>query len=210
MNRKLGVISICIMGMLLMSACSPDYNEVVSEKETTESVYGDDVSQDVREEDAYLLFDGNDDPPYGDDAIDASPGHEGDIFNPADSENQFVLYLPNEDVSGFIENTISGNAVSAYGLIAMLVDNGVLPSGIQVLNFHESESGGTRTLSLDLSQGFADHIQSLGSSGEYYVVGSVVNTFLSAFNGDAIQITVDSDSWASGHAIYEGYLYYFN
>ena len=41
------------------------------------------------------------------------------------------------------------------------------------------------------------------TSGEYVILGSVVNTFLTAYDADAIIITVDGEVLETGHSVYD-------
>ena len=76
----------------------------------------------------------------------------------------------------------------------------------QALSCTETQEGGIKSLKLDLNQAFADFLQSLGSTGEYMVVGSVCNTFLDAYQCNQIQITVAGNALETGHTEYPGYL----
>ena len=46
----------------------------------------------------------------------------------------------------------------------------------------------------------------MGSTGEYYIIGSVCNTFLDAYGCEKIKITVENATLETGHAEFSGYL----
>jgi hypothetical protein len=52
-------------------------------------------------------------------------------------------------------------------------------------------------------------MQSIGSSAEYYVIGSICNTYMDAYECEKVHITVNGEVLATGHAEYPGYLQRF-
>ena len=55
----------------------------------------------------------------------------------------------------------------------------------------------------DLNDAFAAQVRSLGTSGEYFLVGGIVNTLLDAFDGTDVMLTVNGAPLESGHNIYD-------
>ena len=55
----------------------------------------------------------------------------------------------------------------------------------------------------DLNDAFAAQVRSLGTSGEYFLVGGIVNTLLDAFDGTDVTLTVNGAPLESGHNIYD-------
>ena len=55
----------------------------------------------------------------------------------------------------------------------------------------------------DLNDAFAAQVRSLGTSGEYFLVGGIVNTLLDAFDGTEVMLTVNGAPFESGHNIYD-------
>ena len=58
-------------------------------------------------------------------------------------------------------------------------------------------------LELDFNQAFAELLCSMGSSGEYIIVGAMVNSFLDAFGAARLMFTVDGEILETGHVIYD-------
>ena len=58
-------------------------------------------------------------------------------------------------------------------------------------------------LFLDFNAAFSDQLVTYGTAGELMMIGSVVNTFLSAYGADTVMITVDGQIMESGHVIYD-------
>ena len=66
--------------------------------------------------------------------------------------------------------------------------------------------GGDKVALLDMNQAFEDYLNHLGTSGEYIVMGSLVNTFLDCYQCDLMIVTADGKVLETGHTIYEEYL----
>ena len=50
-------------------------------------------------------------------------------------------------------------------------------------------------MDLDMNQAFQKFLQSMGTAGEYVVMGSVTNTFLNAYDCEQVKITVEGQTW---------------
>ena len=111
---------------------------------------------------------------------------------------QVNLYTGNSNADGFNVKVVK-TKLTAKKIIKALQKEGAVANGVKVRAFIDNDTH----LILNLSQAFADDVASAGTSGEYIKVGSVVNTFLDAFDADTILITVEGQSWESGHAIYD-------
>ena len=55
----------------------------------------------------------------------------------------------------------------------------------------------------DLNDAFAAQLRSLGTTGEYFLVGGIVNTLLDAFDGTDVTLTVNGALLESGHEVYD-------
>ena len=55
----------------------------------------------------------------------------------------------------------------------------------------------------DLNDAFAAQVRSLGATGEYFLVGGIVNTLLDTFDGADVTLTVNGAPLESGHNIYD-------
>ena len=127
----------------------------------------------------------------------------------APAQMSVTLYLPNDNADGFVtrevtlpreapqdtmEQLIQSTAL-AEDILEQLVQAGALPEGVRVLSM---DSG-----VLDLNSAFLSFLNSMGTSGEYVVMGSVVNTYLTAFDLERITITVEGNVPETGHSIYD-------
>lgn len=120
------------------------------------------------------------------------------------------VYYSNSDASGFESEEVAIGSLSSNEVLKALVDKGVLPVDVSLLSFKEFEKDNEKLLELDFSDKFITYIKTLGTSAEYYIVGSICNTFLDAYGSDKIHITVNGDVFTTGHAEYPGYMGKFN
>ena len=111
----------------------------------------------------------------------------------------FDIYYPNEDFTEFLHKAISLDALSAQAVLDQLIALGVVSSDVTVNDASLDET----QLNLDLHSNFLTQLHTLGSTGERFVVGSIVNTFLSAYGAESVMITVDGDLMDSGHMVYD-------
>lgn len=117
----------------------------------------------------------------------------------------FTMYLPNENADGFVESPVTMNHLHHEGIIVLLMVKGVVNEGVQA-NFCTREGN---ALHLDLNEVFLNQLQAMGASGERMLVGSIVNTFLSAYDCETVLLTVNSKAFDSGHTLYDFPLSFF-
>lgn len=95
---------------------------------------------------------------------------------------------------------------SPQAIVDKLVELGVFGSAVTANSFTVDNSN---VIHLDMGQDFAAQIFSSGTAGEHIMVGSLVNSFISVFEADAVLITVDGNPFESGHAVYDYALSFF-
>ena len=95
---------------------------------------------------------------------------------------------------------------SPQAIVDKLVELGVFGSAVTANSFTVDNSN---VIHLDMGQDFAAQIFSSGTAGEHIMVGSLVNSFISVYEADAVLITVEGSTFESGHAIYDYALSFF-
>ena len=118
----------------------------------------------------------------------------------------YSIYLPNDNADGFHVITVDTKEISAETILSELKAQGVLPDAVAINDFN-MENG---FISIDFNQAFADVVCSMGTSGELMIVGSVVNTFLDAFQAESVSFTIDGKILESGHTVYDFALSFFS
>ncbi len=196
MRKRHSIMVIFVVCMLVLAGCGKsEPEETKEEKNQTEALEienQEDNEEQIGEED--------------DTEDSKAQGSESEQQETAVSSKTVTIYSPNEMADGFVTEDVQTTDVTESWVVEQLIAQGVIPGNVQALSCAETQEGGVKSLDLDLNQAFSDFLQSLGSTGEYMVVGSVCNTFLDAYDCSQIRITVEGNSLATGHAEYPGYM----
>ena len=123
-----------------------------------------------------------------------------------DKSVEIQLYVSNDDATEFVSESVNIDELTPENIVNALVQKSVLPSDIQVLKCEEQIVDGVKSLDVDFNEAFGAYVCSMGTTGEYYTIGSVVNTFSDAYGCEQIKITVEGNTLESGHAEYPGYM----
>ena len=110
-----------------------------------------------------------------------------------------TIYHGHENADGFETAEFEVAEVTAEILVEKLIEAGALNEGV-ILNSMEADGG---QLTLDFKSAFADQLNTMGTSGERMMMGSVVNTFLTAFDAASVSVRVDGQILESGHVVYD-------
>ena len=123
-----------------------------------------------------------------------------------DKSVEIQLYVSNDDATEFVSESVKIDELTPENIVNALVQKSVLPSDIQVFNCEVLIVDGGKSLVVDFNEAFGAYVCSMGTTGEYYTIGSVVNTFSDAYGCEQIKITVEGNTLESGHAEYPGYM----
>ena len=108
-------------------------------------------------------------------------------YDPDKPVYHFDLYFPNEAKTAFETQRMDTQVMDEGFVLSMLTEHRVLPDGIQILQFREEG----KQLYLDLNTAFADYLNSLTGTEKDLVLGSVINSYLSAYGLESITICVE-------------------
>lgn len=115
-----------------------------------------------------------------------------------------TLYEGNETADGLIASTAELSALTGAALTDALTAIGAIPAGTQCLQCSSGAlEDGVVLLSLDLSVDFEEGIRAMGTAGETMILASLVNTFLEAFQADALALTIEGEPLETGHNCYD-------
>ncbi len=128
------------------------------------------------------------------------------VEDPTATPVSFFLYTPNENVDGFEKQEVTLETLDAQKILELLIHEGVLNDDI-ALNSAELQD---EQLILDFNVAFVDQLVTYGTSGELMMMGSVVNTYLDAYDAQSVMITADGEIMESGHVIYDFPLEFYN
>lgn len=126
--------------------------------------------------------------------------------DPAAEAATITVYYSNADATAFESSEVQIASLSPEAVLGALVSQGALTADVAENSFTMSTVEGKASIELDLNSAFATYVSNMGTTGEYYTVGALVNTFLDAYECEQIRITVDGNALSTGHAEYPGYL----
>ena len=116
------------------------------------------------------------------------------------------LYHADDGYENIVCDYISVPELSPEYIMEALHEHGVLGEAVAVNSFLMDKTGVIR---LDLAANFGTIMNSTGTSGEYMILGSLVNTFLDAYNATGLNLQVDGKTLETGHSIYDWTLKFF-
>ena len=117
-----------------------------------------------------------------------------------------TIYHGNDNADGFETTEVTVETLDASILIQKLVEADVLAEDTTLLSHEVVDT----CLRLDFNEAFLTRLNTMGTSGERMMIGSVVNTFLTAYpEAESVSITANGEIMESGHVIYDFELTFF-
>ena len=111
-----------------------------------------------------------------------------------------TIYHGNSNADGFETTEFEVEQMNVDILMEKLIEVGALNEDVLLASMQFKDGG----LVLNFNDAFLDQLNTMGTAGERMMVGSVVNTFLTAFNKvDKVSILVGGQIVESGHVIYD-------
>ena len=194
---KKSIIIFILTGIILtMSACSnsTSTNSSQADNQKIEQQENDKNNVDQKEE--------NKEEQSGENSDEKS---ENTVSN-EDKSVEINAYVSNDDATAFVAESVKIDELTPENIVKVLIEKSVLPSDVQVLKCDKQTIDGVESLDVDFNEAFGAYVCSMGTTGEYYTIGSIVNTFLDAYGCEKIKITVEGNTLESGHAEYPGYM----
>lgn len=201
--RKLTVTMLLVMAMLTMGCGSKEEDNA---KTTEAPAVTEEVSQSVTEETEEPQETEN---VSGDDEEKTDSANEekhasNSSDKDAEEESGIRIYYADSQAEHLVSENIGEEEVSPELLLSQLAKHNVISKKTKINSIDQtkSESKGN-SLTVDFSQEFQDDLFTQGTAGEFLMMGSVVNTFLRAYDAESMTITVNGNPLESGHCIYE-------
>ena len=125
-----------------------------------------------------------------------NPSSEPQNVESQPERTAITVYVPNENVDGFDTVVIEGEKLS---FLEAMIKAGVLTEDVEINAFSWTED----TVTVDFNGAFSNLINTMGTSGEYVLMGSIVNTLIELNDVQYVRITVDGEILESGHMVYD-------
>ena len=147
-----------------------------------------------------------------DDSTDADTAQ--DNTNTPEAENsatlELQLYFSNETSDGFETQTVYVDQLSAENILEKLCEKNMVSADTVANSMEFVEEDGQTKILLDLSETFNEYLVKAGSSKESLLMGSLVNTFLTAYEADSILVTIEGQILETGSFVYKEPLEFYN
>lgn len=113
----------------------------------------------------------------------------------------YVVYFPDEEYLSFSCTTLTTSSKEEIPskILEQLYDKKVLSEKVMINSFEVLDD----MVKIDLSENFIKLVSSTGSTGEYYMVGCLVNSFIDTYNVEKVEILVNGNTFESGHVLYD-------
>ena len=125
---------------------------------------------------------------------------------PANTAAEINVYYSDENCENLLSESVNIPELSPENIMAALLEKGAISQSVSVNSFLMDKTGVIR---LDLGKEFGGMISAMGTSGEYMMMGALVNTFLDAYSASGLMLQVDGKTLETGHSIYDFTLEYF-
>lgn len=133
---------------------------------------------------------------------------ESELEEEVSNNKKINLYIPNidEDNLKSIEIEVD-KQFDEYALLSLLKENNpTIDKNAKVNKFEIKEEDGVKIITLDVNDSI--YPKNVGSSEEILMLDSLTKSFLYAFDGDKLEITVDGKVYETGHiSLEEGYMF---
>ena len=116
---------------------------------------------------------------------------------------ELTVYFSNKRADGLETEVISVEKITPETIIDHLAIHNIVSIDTKVNEFKETAEEGRNLLKLDLSKAFGEYLKTMGTSGEIMIMAALTDTFLQAYEADALQLTVEGAVIETGHEIYE-------
>lgn len=117
-------------------------------------------------------------------------------------EKAVICYGRNID-SDLTQEEITAAEITPDVLLNALARHNIVPLlDTKALSMEEREEDGRKLLYLDISGSFREYLMTMSTEAECIIISSIVNTFLSNYDADAVYITVEGESLVTSNAEY--------
>jgi len=122
------------------------------------------------------------------------------VWSLSKQAGEVELFIPGEDAIGFerVRMSTDGTPEDIVSLLARYVD--LLPNDTALLSFTVNGKSGHA----DMNAAYGNAIRSTGTTGERYMISTLVNTLLTFYGLEEITLTVEGGVIETGHAVIDG------
>lgn len=187
MKKVQGAIGIGMLSLLLFTGCSSE--EIVDsapvpqkEEQKVENTQGESDKKEEVEQDNSTNQDG------------------------MESKKEMTVYYVDMNSAEIVSRIVEVEKVSPEIIWNCLQEEKLLTQECVLNDFkYDLES---KTIDLDVNQGFGDYIRSMGTTGESEIIECIAKSYLETYHCNQIKFTENGQPLGTGHAILDDYITY--
>ncbi|MBO5209468.1 MAG: hypothetical protein J6B68_09005 [Lachnospiraceae bacterium] len=115
---------------------------------------------------------------------------------------EVTIYYGNGASSELNTEVTEIEQLTAENLIAVLAKHNIVSLDTKVNAFEEQETDGEKMIYLDLSKAFREYLKTMTQEGESIIIASLTDTFLEAYDADALIIMIEGVPLETSNASY--------
>ncbi|MDE6603006.1 MAG: GerMN domain-containing protein [Lachnospiraceae bacterium] len=206
--KKRNMAALALLAVMLLTACSRAADAAVTMEEiVVPEMSSKDMLVNSLE---YLLEEGPEEEleeeQEGEETAQAEEpetGKDNEKPDEDDGQETAVICYGRDMDSGLTQEEIRAEEITPDVLLNALARHNIVPLlDSKALSMEEREENGRKLLYLDLSGSFREYLMTMSTEAECIIISSIVNTFVSNYDADAVYITVEGETLVTSTAEY--------
>ncbi|MDE5939372.1 MAG: GerMN domain-containing protein [Lachnospiraceae bacterium] len=206
--KKRNMAALALLAVMLLTACgraadaSVTMEEIVVPEMSSKDMLVNSLEYLLKEEPEEEI---GEEQETEEEAQKKEPQTEADQETPDEdhAQEKAVICYGRDMESGLTQEEITSEEITPDVLLNALARHNIVPLlDSKALSMEEREVDGRKLLYLDLSGSFREYLMTMSAEAECIIISSIVNTFVSNYDADAVYITVEGKTLITSNAEY--------
>ena len=207
--KKRNMAALALLAVMLLTACGRAADTVVTKEEI---VVPEMSSDELLVNSLEYLLEEEPEEETGEEAQAQEEGTQTDktveesdrIQEESEEQEKATVICYGRDMdSGLTEEVITAEQITPDVLLNALARHNIVRLlDTKALSMEVREEDGRKLMYLDISGSFREYLMTMSMEAECIIISSIVNTFLSNYDADAVYITVEGETLVTSHASY--------
>lgn len=201
--KKRNMAALALLAVMLLTACGRAADASVTVEEI---VVPEMSSKDMLVNSLEYLLKEEPEEENGEEQEEEEAAPEESVQETVDEEHvqeTAVICYGRDMESGLTQEEITSEEITPDVLLNALARHNIVPLlNSKALSMEEREEDGRKLLYLDLSGSFKEYLMTMSAEAECIIISSIVDTFASNYDADAVYITVEGKTLITSNAEY--------
>lgn len=201
--KKRNMAALALLAVMLLTACGRAADASVTVEEI---VVPEMSSKDMLVNSLEYLLKEEPEEENGEEQEEEEAAPEESVQETVDEEHAqetAVICYGRDMESGLTQEEITSEEITPDVLLNALARHNIVPLlNSKALSMEEREEDGRKLLYLDLSGSFKEYLMTMSAEAECIIISSIVDTFASNYDADAVYITVEGKTLITSNAEY--------